>query len=145
MAFEAKLRRSDDVMIVDLSGRLVLGESTDHVHDLIKHALEAGDRKFLLNMASVSYMDSSGIGELVRSCVRVTCAGGEMKLIHVQSRIANILQITKLRHVFEVFADETTALSSFRSKAASDDRVSLAKKAANIEQRAILPVRPYKE
>jgi anti-sigma B factor antagonist len=145
MAFESKLRRSDDVMIVDLSGRLVLGESADHLHDLIKHALEAGDRKFLLNMASVSYMDSSGIGELVRSCVRVTSAGGEMKLIHVQSRIANILQITKLRRVFEVFADEATALSSFRSKAASDDPASLAKKAANIEQKAILPVRPYKE
>jgi anti-sigma B factor antagonist len=145
MAFEAKLRRSDDVMIVDLSGRLVLGESADHLHDLIKQALEAGDRKFLLNMASVSYMDSSGIGELVRSCVRVTGAGGEMKLIHVQGRIANILQITKLRRVFEVFADEATALSSFRSKAATDDPVSLAKKAADIEQKAILPLRPYKE
>ena len=116
MAFEANLRRSDDVMIFDLSGRLVLGESADHVNDLIKQALEAGDRKFLLNMAAVSYMDSSGIGELVRSCVRVTCAGGEMKLIHVQSRIANILQITKLRRVFEVFADEASALSSFRFK-----------------------------
>jgi anti-sigma B factor antagonist len=143
MAFEAKLRHSDDVMIVDLSGRLVLGESADHVHDLIKHALETGDRKFLLNMAAVSYMDSSGIGELVRSCVRVTCAGGEMKLIHVQSRIANLLQITKLRNVFEVFADEAVALSSFCPKAEIDNPISSAKKAARLEQKAILHIKPF--
>lgn len=142
MAIEATVRRSDDVTIVDLSGRIVLGESADQIHDLIAHALASGDRKFLLNMASVSYMDSSGIGELVRSCVRVASAGGEMKLMHVQSRIANLLQITKLRRVFEVFTEEATALSSFYSKPASDDPGSSAKKAASIEQKAILHIKP---
>lgn len=143
MPFEASVRRSDDVTIVDLSGRIVLGESIDGIHDLIKQALEIGERKFLLNMASVSYMDSSGIGELVRSCVRVTSSGGEMKLVHVQSRIANILHITKLRNVFELFTDEVAALSSFHSNAAIVNPVDSAKKAAQVEQKAILHVRPY--
>jgi anti-sigma B factor antagonist len=143
MAIEATVRRSDDVTIVDLSGRIVLGESADQIHDLIAHALASGDRKFLLNMASVSYMDSLGIGELVRSCVRVTCAGGGMKLLHVQSRIANLLQITKLRNVFEVFADEAVALSSFCPKTEIDNPVSSAKKAARLEQKAILHIKPF--
>jgi anti-sigma B factor antagonist len=145
MALEAKLRRSNDVTILDLSGRIVLGEREDQIHNLIKDALDAGDRRFLLNLAAVSYIDSSGIGELVRSCVRVTSSGGEMKLLHVQSRIANILQITKLRDVFELFADEATALSSFLSKSAIDDPLRSAKKAATVEQNATLHVRPFTE
>jgi anti-sigma B factor antagonist len=131
MNLESKVRRSGHVTIIDLSGRIVLGESASQIHDLIKQALEAGHRKFLFNMADVSYMDSSGIGELVRSCVRVTSAGGEMKLLHLQSKIANLLQITKLRNVFEVFADEALALNAFSTKA------------AGIEQKAILKIRPF--
>jgi anti-sigma B factor antagonist len=143
MNFESKVRRSGDVTILDLSGRIVLGENASQIHDLIQQALETGNRKFLLNMADVSYLDSSGIGELVRSCVRVTSAGGEMKLFHLQSKIANLLQITKLRNVFEVFADEALALSTFSTKAEIDNPVSSAKKAAGIEQKAILRIKPY--
>jgi anti-sigma B factor antagonist len=143
MNLEFKVRRSGDVTIVDLTGRIVLSESTSQIHDLIEQALEAGNRKFLLNMAGVSYMDSSGIGELVRSCVRVTSAGGEMKLLHLQSKIANLLQVTKLRNVFEVFADEALAFSTFSTKAGIDDPVNSAKKAAGIEQKAVLKIRPF--
>jgi anti-sigma B factor antagonist len=143
MPFEARARRSNDVTIVDLSGRIVFGESVDQIHDLIKGALDVGERNFLLNLESVSYMDSSGIGELVRSCVRVTSSGGEIKLLHVQSKIANLLQITKLRNVFEVFADETVALNSFHSNPAIDNPGSSAKKAAQIDQRATLHVNPH--
>jgi anti-sigma B factor antagonist len=143
MNLESKVRRSGDVTIIDLSGRIVLGESASQIHDLIQQALEAGNRKVLLNMADVSYLDSSGIGELVRSCVRVTSAGGKLKLLHLQSKIANLLHITKLRNVFEVFADEALALNTFSTKAEIDNPVSSAKKAAGIEQKAILRIKPY--
>jgi len=143
MNLEASMRRSGEITIIDLSGRIVLGESASRIHDLIKQALESGDRKFLLNMAAVSYMDSSGTGELVRSYVRVSSAGGEMKLLHVNGRIANLLQITKLRNIFEVFADEAIALSSFSMKAEIDNPLSSAEKAARIEQKAIFRIKPY--
>src|SRR5436853_1382073 len=107
-----KARRLDDVVILDLSGRITMGEGTVVLRDQIRKLLAAGDRKFLLNLADVDYIDSSGLGELVTSFTAVRNSEGQLKLLNLTRRVRDLLQITKLLTVFEVFNSEIEALKT---------------------------------
>ena len=114
MSLVLKARRLDDVVTFDLSGRITMGEGTVILRDQMKRLLDAGDRKFLLNLADVDYIDSSGLGELVTSFTAVRNHNGQLKLLNLTRRVQDLLQITKLLTVFEVFNSETEALKSMR-------------------------------
>jgi anti-sigma B factor antagonist len=107
-------RRLDDVVILDLSGRITMGEGTLILRDQIQKLLRAGDRKVLLNLADVDYIDSSGLGELVTSFTTVRNQSGQLKLLNLTRRVQDLLQITKLLTVFEVFNNETAALKTMK-------------------------------
>jgi anti-sigma B factor antagonist len=114
MSMSLTPRRLDDVVILDLSGRITMGEGTLIVRAHIQKLLDGGERKFLLNLADVDYIDSSGLGELVTSFTTVRNQGGELKLLNLTRRVRDLLQITKLLTVFEVFTSEAEALKSMK-------------------------------
>jgi anti-sigma B factor antagonist len=114
MSMLLKPRRLDDVVVLDLSGRITIGEGTVILRDTIRRMLDAGDRKFLLNLANCDYIDSSGLGELVTSFTTVRNSGGELKLVNLTRRVQDLLQITKLLTVFESYNDEAEAVKSLR-------------------------------
>lgn len=114
MSMLLRPRRLDDVVIFDLSGRITIGDGTIILRDHLKKHLEAGDRKFLLNLTNCDYIDSSGLGELVTSFTTVRNANGDLKLLNLTKRVHDLLQITKLLTVFESFNDEAEALKSLK-------------------------------
>jgi anti-sigma B factor antagonist len=114
MSMVLNARRLDDVVILDLSGRITMGEGTLVLRERIQKLLQAGDLKFLLNLADVDYIDSSGLGELVSSFTAVRNSGGLLKLLNLTKRVQDLLQITKLLTVFEVFNNEAEALKSMK-------------------------------
>jgi len=99
--------------VIDAAGRITLGEGSSVFRDTIKQLVVSGQKKILLNLAEVSYIDSSGIGELVSGFTTVSNAGGSLKLLKLTNRIQELLQITKLYTIFEVFDDEAKGLASF--------------------------------
>jgi anti-sigma B factor antagonist len=101
------------VTVVDVAGRITLGEGSSALRDLIKDMVGKGQKKILLNLGDVSYIDSSGIGELVSGFTTVTNGGGALKLLNLNKRVKDLLQITKLYTVFEVHEDEAAAIRSF--------------------------------
>ncbi len=107
-------RRLDDVVILDLAGRITIGEGTIVLRDRIQRMLEDGERKFLLSLTDVDYIDSSGLGELVSSFTTVRNQEGELKLLGLTRRVRDLMQITKLLTVFDVYDSEPEALKSFR-------------------------------
>ena len=107
-------RLVDGVAIVDLSGRITLGEASVAVRDVINDIMGNGHKKIVLNLAEVNYVDSSGIGVLVSCLSSVRKHGGELKLVNVTKRIRDLLQITKLYSLFDIKDDEATAVASFR-------------------------------
>ena len=107
-------RRFDDVVVLDLSGRITIGEGTLMLRDRIQGMLEDGEMRFLLNLSDVDYIDSSGLGELVSSFTTVKNQGGTLKLLSLTRRVRDLMQITKLLTVFDVYEDEPEALKSFR-------------------------------
>ena len=113
MSLKFQTRQVDGVTILDLSGRITLGEGSVTLRDAVKEALNKGDKHVLLNLANVDYIDSSGIGELVSAYTSMKNAGGELKLLHLTKKVHDLLQITKLYTVFDVRDDETTAVGSF--------------------------------
>ena len=115
MSMTLKPRRIDDVVILDLSGRITIGEGTLVLRHEIHKRLDAGDAKFLLNLADVDYIDSSGLGELVTSFTTVRNKNGQLKLLNLTRRVRDLLQITKLLTVFDAFDNETEALKSLRN------------------------------
>ena len=106
-------RTANGVTILDIQGKITIGEGSAEIRNTIRDLLQAGKSKILLNMGEVSYVDSSGIGELVSSFTRVTNQGGELKLLNLTKKLRELLAITKLLTVFESFDDEQTALGSF--------------------------------
>ena len=104
----------DGITIVDCSGRITLGEGSVVLRDAVKDLLGKGQKKILLNLGDVNYIDSSGIGELVSAYTTVKNQGGELKLLNLTKKVHDLLQITKLYTVFDVRDDETTAVKSFR-------------------------------
>jgi anti-sigma B factor antagonist len=108
-------RQVGDVVVVDVSGRITLGEGSSTLREGIRELLAKGHRKILLNLADVSYIDSSGIGELVSAYTSVTNAGGQLKLVNLTKRVNDLLQITKLYTIFDIYDNELTAIRSFAS------------------------------
>jgi anti-sigma B factor antagonist len=114
MSVMMKSRRLDDVVILDLSGRITMGDGTIVIRDAIQKLLSNGDRKVLMNLEDVDYIDSAGLGELVTAFTTVRNEGGQVKLLKLTHRIRDLLQITKLLTVFDAFENETEALKSMR-------------------------------
>ena len=113
MSIQVSSRQVGDVSVVDVAGRITLGEGASMLRDSIRDLAAKGNKKVLVNLGEVSYIDSSGIGELVSAFTTVTNQGGVLKLLSLTKRVKDLLQITKLYTVFEVFDDETTAVRSY--------------------------------
>ncbi|HAX41512.1 MAG: STAS domain-containing protein [Bryobacteraceae bacterium] len=114
MSVKLNTRQIGDVTVIDAAGRITLGEGSTAFREAIKDLVAKGQKKILLNLAEISYIDSSGIGEMVSGFTSVSNAGGQLKLLNLTKRVQDLLQITKLYTVFEVFDDEAVALSSFQ-------------------------------
>lgn len=110
---KAKTRHVDSVTVVDISGRITLGDDLSELRQLIRGLLSQGQKSILLNLEDVTYIDSSGIGELVSAFTTASNQGGQLKLLHLTKRVHDLLQITKLLTVFDVYDDEPTAIASF--------------------------------
>ncbi len=111
---KASNRQVDGITVVDLSGRITLGEGSVVLRDAVRDLLAKGEKKILLNLGNVTYIDSSGIGELVSAFTTVRNQGGELKLLNLTKKVHDLLQITKLYTVFDVKDDEAAAISSFK-------------------------------
>ena len=103
----------DGVTVLNLSGRITLGDGTKLLRKLIRDTLAAGKKRILLNMAEVFYIDSSGLGELVSAYAAVKNSGGQLKLLNLKSRVQDLMQLTRLHMIFDIYTDEKTALASF--------------------------------
>ena len=114
MSVKLTTRQVGDVTVIDAVGRITLGEGSSTFRDSVKELVTKGNKKILMNLAEVSYIDSSGIGELVSGFTTVSNAGGNLKLLKLTKRIQDLLQITKLYTIFEVFDDEAAARASFQ-------------------------------
>ena len=117
MQLRMSTRTLDGVMVVDCSGRIVFGEESATLRDTIKKVLTQSPR-VVLNLAEVSYVDSGGLGTLVSLYTTARNAGGALKLAHLTQRVGDLLQLTKLVSIFEVFENEQLAAQSFKKDAA---------------------------
>ena len=113
MSMKATTRQVDSITVIDLSGRITLGEGCTQLRQLIRDLLGKGTKNILVNLADVTYIDSSGIGELVSAFTAVSNQGGQLKLLNLTKKVHDLLQITKLYTVFDVHDDEAKAISSF--------------------------------
>ncbi len=113
MSLRATPRENGGATIVDMSGRITLGEGSALLREMVRDILGKGQKKIILNLADVNYIDSSGIGELVSGFTTVKNQGGELKLLHLTNKVRDLLQITKLYTVFDVHSDEQAAIRSF--------------------------------
>ena len=113
MSMKISTRQVDGVTIVDCSGRITLGEGSVTLRETVTQLLGKGQKKILLNLGDVNYIDSSGIGELVSAFTTVRKQGGDLKLLNLTKKVHDLLQITKLYTVFEVKEDEASAVKSF--------------------------------
>jgi len=114
VSFKATARESNGATVIDLTGRITLGEGSAMLREMIRDLLNKGQKKIVLNLADVNYIDSSGIGELVSGYTTVKGQGGELKLLQLTRKVHDLLQITRLYTVFDVHSDEQTAVRSFR-------------------------------
>ena len=106
-------RSIGDVVVLDVSGKIVLGEATELLKDKVNSLVNQGQKKLLLNLAGVSYMDSAGLGMMMAAYATAMRQGGSLKLLNLTKRITDLLFITKLLMIFETFDSETEALASF--------------------------------
>lgn len=113
MSVKLNTRKVGDVTVVDVSGKITLGEGSSALRDILRDLTTQGSKKVLLNLSEVSYIDSSGIGELVSGFTSVSNAGGTLKLLGLTKRVKDLLQITKLYTVFDVHDEEAHAIRSF--------------------------------
>jgi anti-sigma B factor antagonist len=114
MILRATYRDAGPVTVLDMSGRITLGDGSALLRKTLRELLEQKRIRILLNLADVDYIDSSGIGELVSGYTSVKSRGGELKLLHLTKKVHDLLQITKLFTVFDVYSDEQIAVRSFR-------------------------------
>jgi anti-sigma B factor antagonist len=110
-------RQASDVTLLDLKGKMTLGEGDELLKDKVNSLVLQGRRKILLNLADVPYIDSAGLGEIVRTYTTVSRQGGQLKLLNLTKRITDLLAITKLLTVFETYDNEADAVRSFSSSA----------------------------
>lgn len=114
MALRATHRDAGETTVVELGGRIILGEGSALLRKTVRGLLEENRKRLVLNLADVDYIDSSGIGELVSAYTAVKNRGGELKLLHLTKKVHDLLQLTKLYTVFDVYTDESAALRSFK-------------------------------
>jgi len=114
MGLEITTREFDRVVVVDVVGKLTTSDGRTQLRDLIHVFSGTGHKRFLINLAGVDYVDSSGMGELVRCFSTVRQRGGEMKLVQVNKRVADLLQMTRLNTLFEIYSEEGVALGAFQ-------------------------------
>ena len=114
MSLSLKTRKVEDVVVLDLSGKLTIGEPVLMLRETLRTHTTEGERKFILNLGDVSYIDSSGLGELVSSYTTVRNKGGDVKLLKLTSKTKDLLQMTKLLTVFDVYDDEAKAIASLK-------------------------------
>ena len=111
---EIEERSLENVMVLDLKGKLTIGEGDELLRGRINNLMQQGHRNLLLNLESVPYVDSAGLGEVVRTYTTVSRQGGKLKLVNLTKRITDLLAITKLLTVFETYDSEAEAVGSFR-------------------------------
>lgn len=119
MAITTNVRTVGDVTIVDISGRITLGDESAALRDLISELLNKGDRKIVLDLADVDYIDSSGLGALVSSAATVRRQGGDLKLVKLSDRVDDLMEVTRLYTVFDIEDSEDAAVSAFGRSAAA--------------------------
>lgn len=119
MALTTKVRRVGDVAIVDLHGKITLGENTGILRDELRSLLAQGNKHIVLNMGAVTYVDSAGLGELVGAYTTATNQGGAVKLLNLQGKMKDLMQITKLHTIFPAYDTEEAAVASFGGAAAN--------------------------
>jgi anti-sigma B factor antagonist len=119
MKITTSIRQVGDVTIVDIGGRIELGEESASVRDMVLQLLNNGHKKILLNLGAVDYIDSMGLGSLVAAFARVRKQGGEMKLLNLTNKVTDLMQITKLYTVFDIMNDEAVAVKSFGQSTAA--------------------------
>lgn len=112
MSLHIQIRETAQAAILDLNGRVTLGDGLSELRDSIREALSGNQKNIILNLAEVSYIDSSGLGQLIGSYATVTARGGKMKLVGLQKKVTDLMQITKLLTVFETYPTEQAALAS---------------------------------
>ena len=113
MSVKLNTRQVGEVTVIDVSGRVTLGEGTSLIHEELRDRTAKGNKKILLNLSEVSYMDRTGVGELVAGYTSATDAGGTVKLLGLTKHVKDVLLISKLYTVFEVHDDEASAVKSF--------------------------------
>jgi anti-sigma B factor antagonist len=114
MSLSIKTRKEDGVNVLELSGRLTIGESVLSLRDAVRSAVDDGELKFVLNLGDVSYIDSSGLGELVSIYTTVRNKKGDVKLLKLTAKAKDLLQMTKLLTVFDTFDEEADALAALK-------------------------------
>ena len=114
MSMKVATRQVDGVTILDLSGRITLGEGSVTLRDAVHDLVAKGSKHILLNLENISYIDSSGIGELVSAFTSVKNSGGELKLLNLTKKVHDLLQITNLYTVFDIWDNEASAVSAFK-------------------------------
>jgi anti-sigma B factor antagonist len=119
MHLTTSTRQVGGVTVVDIRGRIVLGEESAALRDLVRDLLNKGHKKILLNLREVNYIDSSGLGNLVSAFTSVRKQGGELKLLDLTNKVHDVMQITKLYTVFDIMDDEAMAVKSFSQSAAA--------------------------
>jgi anti-sigma B factor antagonist len=116
-------RRSDSVVILDLEGKIRLGAGNLELHQALRLLVERGEKKILLNLADVSNIDSSGLGELIAGYATLQKNGGDLKLLNLTDRVSELMMITKLLTVFDVYENEALAIESFDGARPTDETV----------------------
>jgi anti-sigma B factor antagonist len=111
-------RQIGDIVVLDISGRITLGEGNVILREIVRGLVDKGNKKIVLNLGEVQYIDSSGIGELVRTHTTVRNQGGQLRLVNLNKRVNDLLQMTKLSAVFDIERDEASAMKSLRELAA---------------------------
>jgi anti-sigma B factor antagonist len=114
VALSIASREVDGVAVLDLSGRITLGEGSVQIRDAIRDLISKGQKSILLNLGDVNYIDSSGLGELVSAFTTAKNQGADLKLLHLTKKVHDLLQLTKLYTVFDVKDDEASAIASFK-------------------------------
>lgn len=130
-------RRRDSVVVLDLKGNIRLGESNVELHKTLRQLMEKGEKKILLNLAQVSHIDSSGLGELVAGYTTLQKNKGELKLLHLTTRVRELMIITKLLTVFEVYESETEAVNSFQTVSPESEMQQASTIAGNLNKAAV--------
>jgi anti-sigma B factor antagonist len=106
-------RKKGDVVILDLKGKILIGDGIDVLRDIINNTISEQETQVLLNFAEVPYLDSTGLGEVVRSYTSIKKAGGVVKIVNLTNKVRDLLSVTKLITVFDTFEDEEKAIKSF--------------------------------